>query len=266
MFREKLSQFQKWIRLHQRLSIVLVSLVFLLTSTIVAYTSGITHLLASPQDCGKLSLVTIRTTAGQGENQVIANGETSFRAEQCFLHAYQHCLYASITYSALTGVDTSNADTLTIVKQYQDCVIADLSTSTVDVMQRSSTQTCRGLSLQTDGLHITGCDNGVSWTIPPVTSIDCGSVGDGTSAASTTESEKCFWDAYQQSHAATMTSITTPNNGWIARYFNTDNHRQITEARSDQNTKNTCASLTQEADGLHFSGCGTDGNVVVAAR
>lgn len=86
--------------------------------------------------------------------------------------------------------------------------------------------------------------------------------------------EDCFWQAYQQCHPATMTysqgnldtvmlhtfALASQN----GRCVITDAVQRSVLPRPPQSAGSyTCASLSRQSDGLRFTGCGSEGNVLV---
>jgi hypothetical protein len=88
--------------------------------------------------------------------------------------------------------------------------------------------------------------------------------------------EDCFWQAYQGCHTATFTyfqaSVDTAN---IHTFSLQSQNGQcvITDALQQQTIPRpakaiasyTCTGLAQQSDGLHFTSCGSEGNLVVPA-
>lgn len=88
--------------------------------------------------------------------------------------------------------------------------------------------------------------------------------------------ENCFWLAYQQCHPATMTYSQGNLDTIMLHTFSlksqggqcviTDAVQRSVLPRPPQNVGTyTCTGLTQQADGLHFTRCGSEGNVLVPA-
>ena len=86
--------------------------------------------------------------------------------------------------------------------------------------------------------------------------------------------EDCFWQAYQQCQPATMTysqgnldtvmlhTFSFKNQG--SQCVITDTAQRSVLPRPLQAVGTyTCTGLTQQADGLHFTSCGSEGNVLV---
>lgn len=90
------------------------------------------------------------------------------------------------------------------------------------------------------------------------------------------QSESCFFHAFQQCSAATLTfrasgvdagvihTFTTQNNGGVCSISDQTQH-YVAPNPPQAGATYTCTGLTQQADGLHFSGCGDEGIVLVPA-
>lgn len=88
------------------------------------------------------------------------------------------------------------------------------------------------------------------------------------------KAEDCFWQAYQKCSPATLvytlTGVDTvkvrtfalQNNGGHCSVSDAVQHTIVPAPLSAAKTY-TCAGVTQKPDGLHLSGCGEDGDVVV---
>ncbi|MFL5656426.1 MAG: hypothetical protein ACJ8CB_19895 [Ktedonobacteraceae bacterium] len=113
----------------------------------------------------------------------------------------------------------------------------------------------------------------------PTQAQKCGSVqtnprGIPLNEPATKQAENCFWQAYQQCHAASLSSTTTSVDTVTVRTFTIQNNGEqcsvsdavqhaIVPARLSAPRTYTCTGVMQQADGLHFTACGEDGNVVV---
>ena len=107
----------------------------------------------------------------------------------------------------------------------------------------------------------------------------CGSVetspnGLITSATQAKLAESCFWQAYQQCHAATLNFTKhSLDTGAIYAFtiVNTNGQCSISNATQTYIAPHppksgktyTCTGLTQQADGLLFTSCGEVGDIVV---
>lgn len=86
--------------------------------------------------------------------------------------------------------------------------------------------------------------------------------------------ENCFWQAFQQCRSATLSysqaSVDTANihtfslksQGSTCIITDTVKHQVLPHPAQPIATY-TCTSLTQQKDGLHFSSCGTEGDIIV---
>ena len=114
---------------------------------------------------------------------------------------------------------------------------------------------------------------------PPAQVQKCGSVetspnGLITDATKAKQAENCFWQAYQQCHAATLNFTKRGlDAGAIHAFTIANNNGQCSISDAIQtyiapsppkpgNTYN-CTGLTREADGLHIAYCGDLGDILV---
>ena len=88
------------------------------------------------------------------------------------------------------------------------------------------------------------------------------------------QAEDCFWQAYQKCHAASLSFTTTGVDTVVVRTFTIQNNGEqcsvsdtvqhaIVPAPLSAAKIYTCTGVTEQADGLHFTGCGNDGNIIV---
>ena len=89
------------------------------------------------------------------------------------------------------------------------------------------------------------------------------------------QAENCFWQAFQHCRSATLVFITTSVDTALIRTFTIHNNQgacSISDARqlrvvpnqpSSAATTFTCTGLVQQQQGLRFSACGQDGDIVV---
>lgn len=88
------------------------------------------------------------------------------------------------------------------------------------------------------------------------------------------ETESCFWQAYQQCHPATLVYSQASVDTIALHTFSlksqhgqcviTDTLQHRTFPHPPKSVENyTCAKLAQQADGLHFLACSTEGNILV---
>src|SRR2546421_9614319 len=95
-------------------------------------------------------------------------------------------------------------------------------------------------------------------------------------SAAARQAEDCFWRAFQTCSPATLsfskmgvdtvlthTFTITQNNGKCSISDTVQNGGPDAIPTSPRTY--TCSSLTQQADGLHFSSCGEDGDILVPA-
>lgn len=119
-------------------------------------------------------------------------------------------------------------------------------------------------------------------THPPVPIQKCGIVQglahlevppSDTGAA---RAENCFWQAFQHCRPATLVFITSSVDTALIRTFTIHDNNgtcSISDAKQQRIVPNppssagtyTCTGLVQKPDGLHFSACGKDGDVLVPA-
>ena len=119
-------------------------------------------------------------------------------------------------------------------------------------------------------------------THPPVPVQKCGVVQglarleappSDTGAA---RAENCFWQAFQHCRPATLVFITSSVDTALIRTFTIHDDNgvcSISDMKQQRIVPNppsptgtyTCTGLVQKPDGLHFSACGKDGEVLVPA-
>jgi len=86
--------------------------------------------------------------------------------------------------------------------------------------------------------------------------------------------ENCFWQAFQHCRPATLVFITSSADTALIRTFTIHDENgacSISDAKQQRIVPNppspagtyTCTGLVQKPDGLHFSACGKDGDVLV---
>lgn len=113
----------------------------------------------------------------------------------------------------------------------------------------------------------------------PTQAQKCGSVqtnprGVPLNEAAAKQTENCFWQAYQKCHTASLSSTIASVDTVTVRTFTIQNKGEqcsvsdavqhaIVPARLSAARTYTCTGVTQQADGLHFTACGNDGNVIV---
>jgi hypothetical protein len=220
------------------------------------------------QNCGSLQ---------HGFSFFIHNEDGTARADvtvkplNCFWRAYQTCKAATIA-QTLAGTDAGHTDTLTIEQRNNRCAIYGHEEWSVNTDRGSGTYLCTQLSKEGDDLQVSACDGAESFTLfardPAYESYQCGVVGAAGSENRTPLIEECFGIAYHQCLARTMGYGTTIDRVPTQRNFYIDNHCGIAYQRGfapRQSGVNlaACASLLESTDGLHFSQCGTDGDIFV---
>jgi hypothetical protein len=114
----------------------------------------------------------------------------------------------------------------------------------------------------------------------PAQGQNCGTVQASANGlinpAAARQAENCFWQAFQTCSPATLafskmgvdtvlthTFTITGNNGKCAISDTVQNGGP--DAVPTPPRTYTCAGLTQQADGLHFTSCGADGDILVPA-
>ncbi len=110
---------------------------------------------------------------------------------------------------------------------------------------------------------------------------ECGVVQTGPGSHKVTNDDlakqatDCFWKAFQQCHPANLIyraggvdtilvrTFTIQNNNGQCSITDAAQHFIVPHPTPVVSKAFTCAGVTQQADGLHFSACGDDGDVVV---
>jgi len=129
------------------------------------------------------------------------------------------------------------------------------------------------------GSNNTTTGGGQSNSTPTAQAQKCGGVStypNGKLANETTakQVENCFWQAYQQCQAATLSFTKSGlDAGTIHAFTIASNNGQcsISDAIQTYIAPNpprpgktyACTSLTQQVDGLHFASCGELGDIIV---
>lgn len=139
------------------------------------------------------------------------------------------------------------------------------------------------LAVISAGLVACGSNSGVGSTPNPTPTTpaqpqQCGSVQTNPRGTINTpgakQVEDCFWQAYQKCSTATLSFTTTGVDTVLLRKFTIKNNsgqclvtdavqHAIVPAPLSPAKTYTCTGLTEQTDGLHFSGCGIDGEVLV---
>jgi hypothetical protein len=139
------------------------------------------------------------------------------------------------------------------------------------------------LAIISAGLVACGSNSGVGSAPNPTPTLlarQCGSVQTNprdiivVKGPTAKQVADCFWQAYQKCRAATLSFTTTgidtvllrtfsiKSNGGQCLVTDTIRHAIVPSPLSPAKTY-TCTGIIEQADGLHFSGCGTDGDVVI---
>ena len=136
-----------------------------------------------------------------------------------------------------------------------------------------------GVGLSACGSNSTGSGGSTPTAAPQAQT--CGTIqtkpnGDLLNASSAQQATNCFWQAFQQCQVASLIytatgvdtvtthTFTIQKNGGHCSVVDMVKHQVIPSppiAKTD-----TCSSVTQKADGLHFAACGSDGNIVVPTQ
>jgi hypothetical protein len=114
----------------------------------------------------------------------------------------------------------------------------------------------------------------------PAQGQNCGTVQASANGlinpAAARQAEDCFWRAFQACSPATLAFSKMGVDTVLTRTFrSTEDNGKCTISDTVQNggpdaiptppRTYTCAGLTQQADGLHFTSCGVDGDILVPA-
>lgn len=264
---------QPWLRRYRWQVLIVVILVVLGIASAIIYT--VSSRPQTPQiqgiNCGYIS----GTGFGPQRNQT----GTVRQVGNCFWQAYQQCKTATMLVTHM-GVDAGSTDTLVVSKQQNGCTIVD-SSQFYNVNFGGShspitTSTCSMLQRQGAELLFSGCKGGdssnpVSPTFTVSLEVDCGYVQNGMSADVEKITENCFAQATQHCNAATMhyaPDATIAHHSYV--FTVAEAACTITDTSMDKQTGQTlgtytCTAVAQQQDGLHFSGCGKDGTIVVPA-
>jgi hypothetical protein len=130
------------------------------------------------------------------------------------------------------------------------------------------------------GSSTTGSPNPTPTT--PTQAQKCGSVktnprGVPVNAATAKQAEDCFWQAFQQCHPAslsfTSTSVDTvavhtftiQSNGQQCSVNDAGQHAIVPRPLSAAKTY-ACTGVAMQADGLHVTGCGNEGDIIVPLK
>ena len=259
--------------LHHRLftagAIVILALLLVGVGVTVAF-AGRTPIQG--QKCGEVHTL----------NGHFIESEASVRqAENCFWQAFQQCSAASLTFQQ-SGIDAGVIHTFIIVNNTGKCSISDVTQHYIapNPTQAGQTYTCTSLARQADGLHFLNCGTEGNIVVPLPVAQQCGTVQASANGlinpAAARQAEDCFW---RVSHACRPAALVFSKIGIdtvLTRTFrSTEDHGKCPILDTVQNggpdsiptppRTYTCAGLTQQADGLHFSSCGEDGDILVPA-
>lgn len=262
---------QSWLRRYRWQFIIASIVVVLAVASAITYTVYSRSLPPQIQgvNCGYIS----STGFGPGRNDT----GTVRKVGDCFWQAYQQCRTATMQVTSM-GVDTGSTDTLVVNQQQGSCGIKDssqfYSANFGGSHSQVNTSTCSKLVRQGARLLFSGCkadfgSNQVSDSFTVSLEADCGYVENQTQANFITADENCFAQSAQQCHAAIMHYI--PNTAGVHRsYAFTVNEPSCSITDTTMDTQSgqtvgtyTCAAVAQRQDGLHFSSCGKDGDIVV---
>lgn len=126
----------------------------------------------------------------------------------------------------------------------------------------------------------TGSQNPTPTT--PTQAQKCGSVrtnprGTPVNGAAAKQAEDCFWQAFQQCHPASLSftstgvdtvevhTFTIQSNGQQCSVNDAGQHAIVPAPLSAAKTY-ACTGVAMQADGLHFTGCGNEGNIIVPLK
>ena len=110
----------------------------------------------------------------------------------------------------------------------------------------------------------------------------CGSVrttpqGGPVNGATARQAADCFWQAFQKCHAATLSltstgvdtvavhTFTVQSNGQQCSVNDAGQHARVPSPLSSAKTY-ACAGVAMQTDGLHFTGSGNEGNIIVPVQ
>lgn len=258
--KEQETQLWGWMRNHRRWSAFM--LLALLAGIVVGafWTVELVRFGWPPptgQNCGRVNHSYWRETD---------RADADLKPLTCFWQAYQTCKAATII-QVSAGTDGGHTETLTIEWRNNRCALYGRQVSWANTDQRTTTFLCTQLSKVGDKLQVSACDGIKPFALAPrylFESYTCGLMNDSTLALPR-GMEECFFTAYQQCFADALGYETVINGVQVERYFYIDNHCNIGYLRTIDTASymDTCASLELRADGLHFSQCGTDGDIFV---
>jgi hypothetical protein len=265
-----LQKAQQYICSHRSLAIC--TILALLIIGVVLTAAFTVQASAQKQNCGE-----VHTLNGQFPE----SGGTAQQAENCFWQAFQKCSAATLTFEA-SGIDAGVIHTFTTVNNNGKCSISDATQHYIapNPAQPGNTYTCTGLAQQADGLHFLNCGDEGNIAVPLPVAQRCGTVqvrANGlVNGAAARQAENCFWQAFQVCRTATLVFQKMGVDTVLTRTFTISSANG--RCSISDTVKNggpdavpvpartyTCTGLLQKSDGLHFSACGEDGDVIVPA-
>src|SRR6266581_600508 len=248
---------QLYLLRHRLLAIGAVLILALLIVGVGVAFAGRTP--AQGQNCGEVHTL----------NAHFIESEASVRqAENCFWQAFQQCSAASLTFQT--------------VNNNGKCSISDVTQHYIapNPTQAGQTYTCTGLARQADGLHFLNCGAEGNIVVPLPLAQQCGTVqaraNGPVNPAAARQAEDCFWRVSHACRPATLVFSKMGVDTVLTRTFrSTEDNGKCAISDTVQNggpdavptppRTYTCAGLTQQADGLHFTSCGADGDILVPA-
>ncbi len=263
---------QQYLLLHRLLAIGAVLILALLIVGVGVAVAFAGRTSVQGQNCGEVH--TLNTP-------FIESGEKVQQAENCFWQAFQTCSAASLTFET-SGTDAGVIHTFTIINNNGKCSISDATQHYIapNPTQSGPAYTCTGLARQADGLHFLNCGAEGNIVVPLPLAQQCGTVQASANGlinpGAARQAEDCFWRAYQTCSPATLAFSKTGVDTVLTHTFTvTGNNGKCAISDTVQNggpdaiptppRTYTCAGLTQQAGGLHFTSCGADGDILVPA-
>jgi hypothetical protein len=108
----------------------------------------------------------------------VTDGTEASQAETCFYQGFQHCAAVSIGLAQMSSLDAGAKSLFSVqVTSGGKCSISEADyTYTSTIQSATSTETCTGLTRESDGLLVTSCAGGPNVSIPapaptPVTPV-----------------------------------------------------------------------------------------------
>jgi len=265
--KEQASQLWGWIRHHRGWSLIILIVLLAGMGFGTFWTVNLARFGLPPpigQDCGSI-------IHREAPPESTTRADANLQPLACFWQAYQNCQAATISQTYM-GTDAGYTDTLTIERWGNHCAMYGQHQWQVNTNSGTDTFLCNQLSKAGDSLQVSDCDGLASFTLDPrdiiTESYLCGIVGGSHPYRQPRQAELCFYTAYQQCRVGMIKYDAVAANGdEVERDFYIDNHCGIAYwrgiASQPESNLAACASLAMRADGLHFSQCGTDGDVFV---